>query len=157
MVEFLASYAWTIWLALVLVFLIVEMFSLEFTFLMISLGSLGGLVASLVGVPWLLQIVIAAVLSVLLIFTIRPPLLRALRRGGDSAKSNVDALIGLEGVVTTRLTGSGGHVKLSNGDVWTARVSPLTDSADVELGRRVLVTSIDGATAFVVPTERTAL
>ena len=44
MVEFLASYAWTIWLALVLVFLIVEMFSLEFTLLMISLGILGGLV-----------------------------------------------------------------------------------------------------------------
>ncbi|WP_374948054.1 NfeD family protein [Agreia sp.] len=157
MTEFLASYAWTIWLALVLVFLIVEMFSLEFTFLMIALGSVGGLVSSLVGVPWFLQIVIAGVLSLLLIFTIRPPLLRALRRGGDPTRSNVDALIGLEGVVTTRLTGAGGHVKLSNGDVWTARVSPITDSADVDLGQRVLVTAIDGATAFVVPTERTAL
>ena len=155
MVEFLASYAWTIWLALVLVFLIVEMFSLEFTFLMISLGSLGGLVSSLVGVPWWLQIIIASVLSVLLIFTIRPPLLRALRRGGDATKSNVDALIGLYGVVTTRLTGAGGHVKLSNGDIWTARVSPSTDSADLDPGQRVLVTAIDGATAFVVPAERT--
>jgi membrane protein implicated in regulation of membrane protease activity len=157
MVDFLASYAWTIWLGLVLVFLIVEMFSLEFTFLMIAVGSLGGLVSSLLGVPWYLQVIIAALLAVLLIFTIRPPLLRALRRGGDPAKSNVDALIGLEGVVTTPLTGSGGHVKLVNGDIWTARLSPATDSADVALGQRVLVTAIDGATAFVVPAERTAL
>lgn len=157
MVEFLASYAWTIWLALVLVFLIVEMFSLEFTFLMIALGSVGGLVSSLVGVPWFFQIVIAAAISLLLIFTIRPPLLRALRRGGDPTKSNVDALIGLEGIVTTRLTEAGGHVKLSNGDIWTARVSPITDAADVDPGQRVLVTAIEGATAFVVPAERTAL
>jgi membrane protein implicated in regulation of membrane protease activity len=157
MVDFLASYAWTIWLGLVLVFLIVEMFSLEFTFLMIAVGSLGGLASSLLGVPWYLQVIIAAVLAVLLIFTIRPPLLRALRRGGDPAKSNVDALIGLEGVVTTPLSGSGGHVKLTNGDIWTARVSPTTDTADVALGQRVLVTAIDGATAFVVPAERTAL
>jgi membrane protein implicated in regulation of membrane protease activity len=157
MADFLASYAWTIWLVLVLVLLIVEMFSLEFTFLMIALGSVGGLVSSLVGVPWFAQIIIAGLLSLLLIFTIRPPLLRAIRRGGDPTKSNVDALIGLEGIVTTRLTGEGGHVKLSNGDVWTARVSPITDAADVDLGQRVLVTAIDGATAFVVPAERTAL
>jgi membrane protein implicated in regulation of membrane protease activity len=157
MADFLASYAWTIWLVLVLVLLIVEMFSLEFTFLMIALGSVGGLVSSLVGVPWFVQIIIAGLLSLLLIFTIRPPLLRAIRRGGDPTKSNVDALIGLEGIVTTRLTGEGGHVKLSNGDVWTARVSPITDAADVDLGQRVLVTAIDGATAFVVPAERTAL
>jgi membrane protein implicated in regulation of membrane protease activity len=157
MADFLASYSWTIWLVLVLVFLIVEMFSLEFTFLMIALGSVGGLVSSLVGVPWFAQIIIAGLLALLLIFTIRPPLLRALRRGGDPTKSNVDALIGLEGIVTTRLTGDGGHVKLSNGDVWTARVSSITDAADVDLGQRVLVTAIDGATAFVVPAERTAL
>ena len=67
----------------------------------------------------------------------------------------MDALIGLYGVVTTRLTGAGGHVKLSNGDIWTARVSPSTDSADLDPGQRVLVTAIDGATAFVVPAERT--
>ncbi|CAD5997748.1 NfeD family protein [Agreia sp. COWG] len=157
MIDFLASYAWTIWLALVLVFLIVEMFSLEFTFLMIALGSVGGLVSSLVGVPWFMQIVIAAALALVLILTIRPPLLRALRRGGDPTKSNMDALIGLEGIVTTPLTGDSGHVKLANGDIWTARVSPSTDKTDVALGRRVLVTAIEGATAFVVPAERNAL
>jgi membrane protein implicated in regulation of membrane protease activity len=157
MTEFLASYAWIVWLGLILVFLIVEMFSLEFTFLMMAIGSIAGLVTSLLGVPWYLQIIIAGVLALLLIFTIRPPLLRALRKGGDPAKSNVDALLGLEGVVVIPLTEEGGQVKLSNGDIWTAKVSPLTENRSVQLGERVLVAAIDGATALVVPAERNAL
>jgi membrane protein implicated in regulation of membrane protease activity len=154
MTEFLASYAWIIWLGLILLFLIVEIFSLDFTFLMMGIGSIGGLVSSLLGVPWYLQIVIAGALALLLIFTIRPPLLRALRRGGDPTLSNVDALSGLEGVVIIPLTGEGGQVKLSNGDIWTAKISPGTDNRVVSLGERVLVTAIDGATAIVVPAER---
>ena len=53
-------------------------------------------------------------------------------------------------------TAAGGQVKLQNGDVWTARLSPITDQADVAVGEHVLVTGIDGATAVVVPVERSA-
>ena len=51
MLEFLATYSWIVWLALILVFVIIEVMSLEFTFLMLAIGSLGGLVAGLVGAP----------------------------------------------------------------------------------------------------------
>ena len=54
------------------------------------------------------------------------------------------------------MTSAGGQVKLQNGDVWTARLSPITEQADVTVGERVLVTGIDGATAVVVPMERSA-
>ena len=54
------------------------------------------------------------------------------------------------------MTAAGGQVKLQNGDVWTARLSPITDQADVAVGEHVLVTGIDGATAVVVPVERSA-
>jgi len=154
MLEFLDSYAWIFWLGLILLFVVIEMLTLEFTFLMIAIGSLGGLIAGAFGAPWYLQIVVAGILSLLLILTLRPPLLRLLKRGGDPTKSNVDALLGLEGLVLDQVTDSAGHVKLSNGDTWTARVSPLTEHRDLGRGERVLVTAIDGATAIVVPAIR---
>lgn len=152
--DFLTDYAWIVWLGLILVFGIIELTTLEFTFLMLSIGSLGGLVSGLLGLPWWAQIIVAALLSLLLLFALRPALLRALKRGGDPARSNVDALLGVLGTVTNDFSGNASHVKLANGETWTARLSG-TDRPLVE-GERVVVTAIDGATAVVVPAERTA-
>jgi membrane protein implicated in regulation of membrane protease activity len=154
MFEFLDTYAWIFWLGLILLFVIVELFTLEFVFLMIAIGSLGGLISGAFGAEWYVQILIAAGLSLLLILLLRPPLLRLLKRGGDPAKSNVDALLGIEGEVLAPVTDTAGQVKLANGDIWTAKISPLTEHRDLRRGERVLVTAIDGATAVVVPAER---
>ncbi|MGA1837173.1 NfeD family protein [Herbiconiux sp. 11R-BC] len=154
MSAFLDSYAWIFWLGLILLFIVVEMLTLEFTFLMIAIGSLGGLISGAFGAPWYLQIVIAGVLSLLLLLTLRPPLLRLLKRGGDPARSNVDALLGLEGLVVHDVTATTGQVKLANGDIWTARVSPASVAPGLHRGEHILVAAIDGATAIVVPAER---
>ena len=154
--EFLTTYAWIFWIVLILVFAIIEISTLEFTFLMLAGGSLGGLVSGLFGLPWWGQFIVALVLSLLLLFAVRPPLLRALGRGGDPARSNVDALLGMSGVVTNDFTGNASHVKLSNGDTWTARLSNQTGDRILVEGEKVTVTAIEGATAVVVPAERTA-
>lgn len=154
--DFIASYGWIIWLVLILLFLTIEIVTLELTFLMIAVGSVAGLIAGLFGAPWWLQMVIAALLAVVLLVAIRPPLLRLLRRGGDPARSNVDALLGIDGTVVASVGGefNMGQVKLANGETWTARLSPITEQRVVAAGERVLVTSIDGATAVIVPAER---
>jgi membrane protein implicated in regulation of membrane protease activity len=149
------SFAWLVWLGLILLFLVIEVFTLDFTFLMIAIGSVGGLVSSLIQVPWFLQLLIAAALSLLLIFAVRPPLVRRLRRGSDPALTLVDALIGSSGVVSTTFSGGQGHVKLSNGELWTARVRPGPGLSPV-VGDHVTVTAIEGATAIVEPAEGTA-
>lgn len=148
--EFLNDYAWIVWLGLILLFLIVEMSTLEFTFLMIAVGSLGGLVSGLLGLPWWAQVVIAAILALLLLLAVKPPLLRRLKRGGDPTKTLVDALIGMEGTVVSDFVNGQGHVKLTVGETWTARVSPATQPP-LEVGDRITVTAIDGATAMVAP------
>ena len=152
-VDFLANYAWIIWLALILVFAIIEVTTLEFTFLMLAFGSLGGLLAGLFGAPWWVQIVTAGVLAVLLLFIVRPALLTALRRGSDATPTNIEAVIGLTGIVTNDFSGNANHVKLANGETWTARL--IEDRSLIE-GERVVVTAIDGATAVVASAERTA-
>lgn len=152
MVDFLINYAWVVWLALILIFGIIEVTTLEFTFLMLAIGSLGGLVSGLFGLPWWAQIVVAGILSIVLLFAVRPALLKALNRGGDTALSNIDALIGLSGIVTNDFSGYASHAKLSNGETWTAKRA---DEVALKEGERVVVTAIDGATAVVAPAERT--
>jgi len=154
--DFLTSYGWIIWLALILIFGIIEVTTLEFTFLMLAVGSLGGLLSGLLGLPWWAQIIVAAILSVLLLFAVRPALLRTLKRGADPALSNVEALLGLAGVVTNDFSGNANHVKLANGETWTAKLSSLLEDRPLVEGERVIVTAIEGATAVVVPAERTA-
>jgi membrane protein implicated in regulation of membrane protease activity len=144
----ITSFAWLVWLGLILLFLVIEVFTLDFTFLMIAIGSLGGLLSSLIGVPWFLQILIAAALSLLLIFAVRPSLIKRLRRNSDPALTLVAALIGARGVVSTSFIGGQGHVKLSNGEVWTARVDVASEIAPV-IGDHVVVIAIEGATAIV--------
>jgi len=149
--DFLTQWAWVFWLALILVFIIIEVMSLEFTFLMLSVGSLGGLVAGLLGAPWWVQFIVAGVLSLLLLFFVRPALLRTLRRGGDPARSNADALIGLQGTVVVAFDDGRGQVKLANGETWTARLAAGSEEHALTEGEKVVVTKIDGATAVVVP------
>ena len=52
----LTQYLWILWLALVVLFVVIELLTLEFTFLMIAAGSLlGGLGSNLLGWPWWVQ------------------------------------------------------------------------------------------------------
>jgi membrane protein implicated in regulation of membrane protease activity len=152
-VEFLTGIAWVVWIGLILLFLVIEIFTLDFTFLMIAIGSVGGLISSVVGLPWFVQLIIAAVLSLLLIFAVRPSLVHRLRKGADPALSLVDALIGSHGIVSTSFVANQGHVKLSNGENWTARLGAgATETAPV-IGDHVTVVAIQGATAIVEPVE----
>ncbi|MCU1556943.1 MAG: NfeD family protein [Microbacteriaceae bacterium] len=154
--DFITTYAWILWLVVILVFAIIEVVTVDFTFLMLAAGSVGGLVSDLLGAPFWAQVLIAGVIALLLLFTVRPALLRALKKGGDSTPTNVEALLGLSGTVTTDFVEGQGHVRLANGEIWTAKLSRIAEERPVETGERVVVTAIDGATAVVVPAERNA-
>ena len=141
------TWAWIIWLVVILLFLVIEMLTVELTFLMLALGGIVGLVADLAGAPPWLQVIVAAVAAIALVVFLRPRLLRRLQRGADARPSNVEALLGLDGVVLATVSRVSGQVKLANGDVWTARTD--TDGIHLDPGTRVEVARIDGATAVV--------
>jgi membrane protein implicated in regulation of membrane protease activity len=148
-IQTIDQWAWIGWIVLIALFLVIEMLSLDFTFLMLGIGGLAGLVSDLFGAPVWLQVVIAAVVGGLLVFALRPPLLRRLHRGEDTTPSNMAAMLGLPGYVLATVNGAGGQVKLSNGDTWTAR----TELGELTPGTPVRVQRIDGATAYVRPAE----
>ena len=144
----LADYLWIAWLVLAVLFVIIELLTLEFTFLMLALGSLvGGLGVNLAGGVWWLQVLAAAAISALLLFTIRPLLLRALRRSSALVPMNVDAIYGQAGRVVTPFVDGAGSVKLENGETWTARSA----TPDLVAGARVTVVAVHGATVEVTP------
>jgi len=152
--DFIQNYAWIIWLAIILITVIIEVATVTFMFLMLAIGGLAGLITGLFGTPFWVQVIVAAVVAVLLLFAVRPPLLRALKRGGDHARTGIEALSGISGTVTLDFNGDAGTVRLANGETWTAR---LADSSHPPLaaGDHVIVTEIKGATAIVAPAERT--
>ncbi|MGM7665901.1 NfeD family protein [Microbacterium sp. A93] len=144
--ELVTEWAWIGWLVLIAVFLVIEMLTLDFTFLMLGLGSAVGLLTGLVGLPVWGQLIVAAAAAALFILVIRPPLLRRLHRGEDPTKSNVDALIGLRGTALADITQVSGQVKVSNGDTWTARTET---PVPIPQGAPVAISAISGATAIV--------
>jgi membrane protein implicated in regulation of membrane protease activity len=150
----LTNYLWIAWLVFILIFVIIELVTLEFTFLMIAAGSLGGLGANLLGWPWWVQLLVASLLSVALLFTIRPLLLKRLTKGADLRPTNVAALLELTGILATELGDAGGLVKLSNGETWTARLHVSVATLHLAAGTKVTVTAIEGSSAVVVPSER---
>ncbi|ALJ20219.1 NfeD family protein [Microbacterium sp. No. 7] len=144
----LTQFLWIAWLVLAVLFVIIELLTLEFTFLMLAAGTLiGGLGANLLGSVWWLQILAAAAVSALLLFTIRPLLLRALRRSSALVPTNVDAIFGQRGRVVAPFVHGEGSVKLDNGETWTARSSTL----DLASGDVVTVVAVRGATVEVSP------
>ena len=151
----LTDYLWIVWLVFILVCVIIELLTLDFTFLMIAVGSVAGLGANLLGWDWWVQILVAGAVSVLLLLLIRPVLLRLMNRNATSVPpSNVAALIGMGGRVSSTVGELGGLVKLDNGETWTAHLSPGLDVSPIDPGDRVRVLAIEGSTAFVVPAER---
>jgi membrane protein implicated in regulation of membrane protease activity len=147
----LTQYLWIAWIVLALVFIIIELVTLEFTFLMLAAGSLiGGLGVNLLGGPWWLQIALAAALSGLLLFTIRPMLLKLLHRGQKPELTNVDALTGMAARVVGPFVDGLGSVKLANGETWTASADDVA-SATFGAGTRVRVIAVHGATVEVAP------
>jgi membrane protein implicated in regulation of membrane protease activity len=122
-----------------------EVLTGDFSLLMLGGGAL--ITAGFAGVTgaaaWI-DAIVFAVVSVGLLFLLRPMLLR--RFAVPPHPTNVDALPGKSALVLEPVRAHGGQVKI-DGEVWTAR--PLVDSDVYEPGTTVTVMKIDGATAVV--------
>ncbi|WP_402466138.1 NfeD family protein [Isoptericola aurantiacus] len=144
---------WLWWIGGALVLAVIEMLSLDLVFIMLAGGAVAGGITGAAGGPIWLQIVVACVVAVLLLVTLRPWLLQNLRRRTPVVETNVAAQVGRLAVALSEVTETGGRVKLS-GEVWSARLPDdglPNSSGRVPEGTEVRVVAIDGATAVVQP------
>ncbi|MBV2358073.1 NfeD family protein [Streptomyces sp. J2-1] len=113
---------------------------------MFAVGAVAAAVAAGLGFGAVIQVLTFVVVSVALIAVVRPLANRHLR-GRPELATGIDALKGRQAVVTERVDGSGGRVKLA-GEVWSARA--LDNGRTYEVGQEVDVVDIEGATAIVI-------
>lgn len=140
---------WLWWVGAALLFAILEMASLDLVFAMLVGGALAGALAYALGAAVWLQCVVAAIAALLMLFVLRPWLLRHLRKRVDLVETNATALVGREAVALSTVTAEGGRVKIG-GEVWSAR-SADESAVPIPPGAPVRVARIDGATAVVAP------
>lgn len=146
--EWLQQNLWAAWLALALILGASEMLTLELTLLMLASGALAGMVTSLI-LPGALviQVLVAVIVAVLMLFVLRPTLLRKVR-SAPGYRSALEKLVGSEGIATAEITGSSGEAKI-NGETWSARA--YDPDRVIAPGERIEVFEIDGVTALVHP------
>jgi membrane protein implicated in regulation of membrane protease activity len=136
---------WLVWLIIAAVFAGGEAMSGTFVLLMMSGGAVGGAVTAAIGGPLLIQVIVAIVVTVGLVWLVRPVAIRHLNPG-PAAVTGSQALVGRDAVVLHQVTRDGGRVRL-NGAEWSARSKD--PAQELPAGTRVSVIAIDGATAVV--------
>ena len=135
---------WLIWLILAGAFAAGEAVSGTFILLMMSGGAAGAAITAAFA-PAAVQVIVAIVATLALIWLVRPVAIRHLNPG-TAAITGPHALVGKEAVVLAKVTQDGGRVRL-NGAEWSARA--IDPKQDLPAGTRVSVVAIDGATAVV--------
>ena len=138
-----------IWLVLMIVFLMVESQTVTMVSLWFGAGALAALIAALCGAELWLQIVLFFAVSIVLLASLRP--LTKKYFTPKITKTNVDSVIGMQGLVTADINNvtAQGQVKLGAME-WTARS---TSGEPIEAGTLVKVDKVEGVKAFVTPVQ----
>jgi len=140
--------AWLWWIGLALMLGVIELLTVDLTFLMLAGGAAAAGIVGALGAPLWVQIMVAVIVAVLLLVLVRPLAVRRLRESTPDAVTNVAAHVGRTATVIADVTERSGRVKLA-GEVWSARTEGTGQMLTV--GTTVVVTKIDGATAVVAP------
>lgn len=148
LLQWIADNPWVAWASAGLLLAVAELVSLDLVLLMLAVGAFAGAATDLVA-PTSAALLVAAVVSVGMLYLVRPEVVRKLH-AAPSLSTGHAALIGRPAVVTATITREGGQVRLS-GEVWTAR--PYDPDLVIEAGTAVSVYEIDGATAVVYPND----
>ena len=140
------------WLAIMVVLLIVEAACpFHLVSIWFAAGALVAMIISMLGGELWLQIIAFCIVSGALLAGLWPFIRKFLNP--HLTKTNVDSVIGTEGIVTADIDNLNavGQVKLG-GMEWTARS---TSGANIPTGTRIRVDRIEGVKAFVSPAEVT--
>ena len=143
------NWAAVVWLALIVVFLLIEASTVTLVSTWFAVGALAALIAGLLNAPVWLQVMVFVLVSAAALSTLRPLVRRYVTP--KITKTNVDAVVGSTGLVTVAIdnVSAVGQVKLG-AMYWTARS---TAGNRIPEGTLVQVDRIEGVKVFVTPVE----
>lgn len=143
------NWAAVVWLALIVVFLLIEASTVTLVSTWFAVGALAALIAGLLNAPVWLQVMVFVLVSAAALSALRPLVRRYVTP--KITKTNVDAVVGSTGLVTVAIdnVSAVGQVKLG-AMYWTARS---TAGNRIPEGTLVQVDRIEGVKVFVTPVE----
>ena len=133
-----------LWLAAVIVFIILEAVTYQMISVWFIIGSVGALIAALLGAEFWLQMVIFVALSLVLLVMFRP---FAVKRLKTDFRTNADAAVGKKVTITQTVDNAKGtgEAKL-DGLVWSVRTQ---DGNTLDVGEVAEVKRIEGVKLIV--------
>lgn len=142
-----------LWIALMVVFIVVEGLTVQLVSTWFAVGALGALIANLCGARTGWQIAVFFIVSIICLI-ITKPLVKKLT-SKNIQPTNADRCIGQEAIVIERIDNIAGKGQVNvKGAVWTARSC---DGRIVDEGERVKILSIDGVKLIVEPAAVSAV
>lgn len=134
------------WLIALVVFLVIEAATLGLATIWFAGGALVALIAAMCGAGLGIQVASFLVVSLVLLIFTRPFAVRFLSK--DTLKTNVDRVIGMEGVVTEEISNLAGTGKVSlGGNIWTARTE--NEGGTIPVDAVVAVLRVEGVKLIV--------
>lgn len=136
-----------LWALLAVGFLVLEACTVAMVSLWFAIGAAAALVLSLLGAAFWIQTAAFLVVSGVLLALLRP----MMRKYVKITKTNVDSVLGMDGLVTESIDNVAyqGQVKLG-GMTWSARS---TSGAPISVGSLVTVDRVEGVKVFVSPAK----
>lgn len=146
--------SWGLWLGLAIALAAIEVATVDFVFVMLAGGAVGGSVAAALGASGEMQVLVAVIVAMLLLGLVRPAIKRRFTVT-DAPPMGAAGKIGMPAVVVETVSERTGRVKLA-GNLWSARTRRQGET--FEPGAEVVVVALDGATVVVstAPTQATA-
>ena len=147
------QFAWILWIVLGVILIIAEIFTLGFVLFWFGIGALAAALAGFLGIGFLGQFLIFAVVSIVLTVMSRTIFSNYYSHNEESAvKMGMDSLPGQIGTVTSASKGAlnEGAVKVY-GSTWTA--FPVDGSTPLVEGEKVEVVRVQGSSIYVQKTR----
>ena len=134
-----------LWIGAVIAFVIIEAATYQLVSVWFAVGSVGGMIAYMLGFGFGAQMAVFLILSVITLLCLRPLSMKLLKPKG--LKTNADSLVGKEVLITKAVSnvGASGEGKI-NGMTWTVRSE---DGSDIDKGAVAVVKKIEGVKLIV--------
>ncbi len=141
----LSDYFILIWFVIVIISAIIEITTMDLTSVWFSIGALIAFILSIFSDNILLQVMVFVVISVILLFSVRPIAKNYFRT--NLINTNADRLVGKTAICTKEIrAGERGEVKI-DGKFWTAVTS---NDEHIMVEQKVEVLAIEGVKLIVV-------
>lgn len=135
-----------IWLVVLVLLVVIELLTMGLTTVWFAGGALAATLASLLGLPLAIQIILFLIVSGLLLFFTRPIAVKYFNK--DRVRTNAESLVGRQAIVISEIDNLQGIGQVNVGGMeWSARTRD--ENITLPVGAVVIILAIDGVKLIV--------